>query len=98
MPRLLRRRLGGMHSLHVRRADRRSKLAAYALANFLAALSSLAFGLFNGIGVAFLRIPSTTFTLGVNAVAQGLMVLHTSRPRPGLIPCREAEPQVGGGP
>ena len=37
----------------------------------------LAFGLFNGVGVAFLRIPSMIFTLGVNAVAQGLMVLHT---------------------
>jgi len=37
----------------------------------------LAFGVFNGIGVAYLRIPSMIFTLGVNAVAQGLMVLHT---------------------
>ena len=34
-------------------------------------------GLFNGFGVAYLRIPSMIFTLGVNAVAQGLMVLHT---------------------
>ncbi len=40
-------------------------------------LAGLAFGLFNGIGVAFLRIPSMIFTLGVNTVAQGLMVLHT---------------------
>jgi ribose transport system permease protein len=40
-------------------------------------LCGLAVGLFNGIGVAFLRIPSMIFTLGVNAVAQGLMVLHT---------------------
>jgi ribose transport system permease protein len=40
-------------------------------------ICGLAFGLFNGIGVAFLRIPSMIFTLGVNAVAQGLMVLHT---------------------
>jgi ribose transport system permease protein len=37
----------------------------------------LLFGIFNGLGVAFLRIPSMIFTLGVNAVAQGLMVLHT---------------------
>jgi len=35
------------------------------------------FGVINGIGVAYLRIPSMIFTLGVNAVAQGLMVLHT---------------------
>ncbi len=40
-------------------------------------LAGLAFGIFNGIGVAFLRIPSMIFTLGVNTVAQGLMVLHT---------------------
>ena len=40
-------------------------------------LAGLAFGVFNGIGVAFLRIPSMIFTLGVNTVAQGLMVLHT---------------------
>lgn len=37
----------------------------------------LAVGLVNGIGVAYLRIPSMIFTLGVNAAAQGLMVLHT---------------------
>ena len=37
----------------------------------------LIFGVINGFGVAFLRIPSMIFTLGVNAVAQGLMVLHT---------------------
>ena len=37
----------------------------------------LIFGVVNGIGVAYLRIPSMIFTLGINAVAQGLMVLHT---------------------
>ncbi len=31
----------------------------------------------NGLGVAYLRAPSMIFTLGVNAVAQGLMVYHT---------------------
>lgn len=35
------------------------------------------FGIINGIGVAYLRIPSMIFTLGINAVAQGLMVLRT---------------------
>jgi ribose transport system permease protein len=35
------------------------------------------FGVANGLGVAYLRIPSMIFTLGTNAVAQGLMVLHT---------------------
>jgi ribose transport system permease protein len=51
--------------------------AGVALALPFGVLCGLVFGLFNGIGVAFLRIPSMIFTLGVNAVAQGLMVLHT---------------------
>ena len=37
----------------------------------------LALGLVNGAGVAYLRIPSMVVTLAVNAVAQGLMVVHT---------------------
>lgn len=34
-------------------------------------------GVVNGLGVAYLRAPSMIFTLGMNAVAQGLMVYHT---------------------
>lgn len=34
-------------------------------------------GVLNGVGVAYLRLPSMIFTLGMNAVAQGLIVLHT---------------------
>jgi len=34
-------------------------------------------GLVNGLGVAMLRLPSMVVTLAVNAVAQGLMVVHT---------------------
>jgi len=34
-------------------------------------------GLVNGVGVAYLRVPSMIITLAVNAVAQGLMVVHT---------------------
>jgi ribose transport system permease protein len=34
-------------------------------------------GLVNGVGIAYLRIPSMIFTLGVNAVMRGLMVAHT---------------------
>ena len=34
-------------------------------------------GIVNGLGVAYLRIPSMIFTLGVNAVMRGLMVAHT---------------------
>ena len=37
----------------------------------------MAVGLVNGLGVAFLRVPSMIFTLGVNAVMRGLMILHT---------------------
>ena len=37
----------------------------------------VALGLVNGVGVAYLRIPSMIVTLAVNAVAQGLMVVHT---------------------
>jgi ribose transport system permease protein len=40
-------------------------------------LCGVGFGVVNGIGVAYLRVPSMIFTLGVNAVAQGFMVLRT---------------------
>lgn len=38
----------------------------------------LCVGLVNGFGVAYLRVPSMIFTLSTNAIAQGLMVVHTS--------------------
>ena len=37
----------------------------------------VAVGLLNGFGVAYLRVPSMIFTLGVNAVLRGLMVAQT---------------------
>jgi ribose transport system permease protein len=37
----------------------------------------VAVGLVNGVGVAYLRIPSMIITLATNAVAQGLMVVYT---------------------
>jgi ribose transport system permease protein len=37
----------------------------------------LAVGLFNGLGVAYLRIPSMIFTLGMDTVLRGLMVAQT---------------------
>lgn len=49
-----------------------------------------AIGLVNGLGVAFLRVPSMIFTLGVNAVLQGLMVLYTG----GSAPASSAAPIV----
>ena len=51
-------------------------------------LCGIAVGLVNGIGVAYLRAPSMIFTLGMNAVAQGLMVAHTG----GFAPQNRATP------
>jgi ribose transport system permease protein len=48
----------------------------------------LAVGIFNGLGVAFLRVPSMIFTLGVNAVLRGLMVILTG----GFSPQTSATP------
>jgi ribose transport system permease protein len=47
-------------------------------------------GLVNGIGVAYLRIPSMIVTLAVNAVAQGLMVVYTG----GYSPQDSASPAM----
>jgi len=40
-------------------------------------LCGVGLGIVNGFGVAYLRLPSMIITLAVNAVAQGLMVVHT---------------------
>jgi len=40
-------------------------------------LCGVLLGLVNGVGVAYLRIPSMIVTLATNAVAQGLMVVYT---------------------
>ncbi|KFL32158.1 ABC transporter permease [Devosia riboflavina] len=48
----------------------------------------LAVGLFNGFGVAYMRIPSMIFTLGVDAVMRGLMVMLTG----GFSPRTESTP------
>jgi len=45
-------------------------------------------GLVNGLGVAYLRIPSMIFTLGVDSVLRGLMVAHTG----GFAPQDQATP------
>ncbi|MBV9538917.1 MAG: ABC transporter permease [Acidisphaera sp.] len=47
-------------------------------------------GLVNGVGVAVLRVPSMIFTLGVNAVLRGLMVLLTG----GFAPQSNATPAM----
>lgn len=48
-----------------------------ALAVPIGILCGILIGLINGIGVAYLRIPSMIVTLATNAVAQGLMVVYT---------------------
>jgi ribose transport system permease protein len=48
------------------------------------------FGLINGVGVAYLRIPSMIITLATNVVAQGLMVLYTG----GFSPQDSATPAM----
>ena len=45
-------------------------------------LCGAAIGVVNGLGVAYLRVPSMIFTLGMNAIAQGLMVAHTGGAAP----------------
>ncbi|CAN7646184.1 ABC transporter permease [Mesorhizobium amorphae] len=48
-----------------------------ALAIPFGVLCGVLIGIVNGIGVAYLRIPSMIITLATNAVAQGLMVVYT---------------------
>lgn len=48
------------------------------------------FGLINGFGVAYMRIPSMIVTLATNVVAQGLMVLYTG----GFSPQDSAPPAI----
>ena len=46
----------------------------------------LAIGVFNGLGVAYLRVPSMIFTLGTNVVLRGLMVMLTGGFSPSSLP------------
>jgi ribose transport system permease protein len=48
----------------------------------------LAVGIVNGLGVAYLRVPSMIFTLGVNVVLRGFMVMLTG----GFSPSSEPTP------
>src|ERR1700720_1676628 len=47
-------------------------------------------GLINGFGIAWLRVPSMIFTLGMNAVLQGIVVLYTG----GSAPASHATKQM----
>jgi ribose transport system permease protein len=52
----------------------------------LALASSMIVGFVNGIGVAFLRIPSLVMTLGMNAVLLGLTLVYTNGTPQGTAP------------
>ncbi len=54
----------------------------------LALAVGMAIGLFNGFGVAYLRLPSMILTLGTNAVLLGLAVIYTG----GFAPQTKASP------
>ncbi|HEX9791859.1 MAG TPA: ABC transporter permease [Kiloniellales bacterium] len=56
--------------------------AGAAMAIPLGVLWGVVFGVINGLGVAYLRVPSMIFTLGVNAVLQGMMVMLTGGAAP----------------
>jgi ribose transport system permease protein len=53
-------------------------------------LCGVLLGLLNGVGVAYLRIPSMIITLATNAVAQGLMVVYSG----GFSPQDSASPPM----
>ena len=53
-------------------------------------LCGVLLGLLNGVGVAYLRIPSMIITLATNAVAQGLMVVYSG----GFAPQDSASPPM----
>ncbi len=53
-------------------------------------MCGLCVGLVNGVGVAYLRVPSMIFTLSTNVLAQGLMIVHTS----GYAPQDRATPTM----
>jgi len=63
---------------------------AGSLAIPFAVACGLGIGIVNGIGVAYLRVPSMIFTLATNAIAQGLMIVHTS----GFAPEDHATPTM----
>jgi ribose transport system permease protein len=65
-------------------------LSGHILAIPVGLLCGALFGLINGFGVAFMRIPSMIVTLATNVVAQGLMVLYTG----GFSPQDSAPPAV----
>jgi ribose transport system permease protein len=62
----------------------------HALAIPVGIFAGALFGLINGFGVAYLRIPSMIITLATNVVAQGLMVLYTG----GFSPQDSAPPAM----
>jgi ribose transport system permease protein len=52
-------------------------MMATAVGGFWAIQTGIEIGIVNGLGVAYLRVPSMIFTFGMNAVMRGLIVAHT---------------------
>jgi ribose transport system permease protein len=52
----------------------------------LALMAATAVGIVNGLGVAYLRIPSLVMSLGMNAVLAGLTLVYTNGSPQGLAP------------
>jgi ribose transport system permease protein len=65
-------------------------LTGHIIAIPVGVLCGALFGLINGFGVAYMRIPSMIVTLATNVAAQGLMVLYTG----GFSPQDSAPPAV----
>lgn len=64
-------------------------------ATALALLSGTLVGILNGIGVAFLRIPSLVATLGMNTVMLGVALVYTNGSPQGLAPAFARDLAVG---
>ena len=65
------------------------------LGTVLALLAATAVGTVNGLGVAYLRIPSLVMTLGVNTVMLGVALVYTNGSPQGLAPSFARELATG---
>jgi ribose transport system permease protein len=64
----------------------RHAVGTIAWATFLALMAGATVGVINGLGVAFLRIPSLVMTLGMNTVMLGAALVYTNGSPQGLAP------------
>lgn len=69
--------------------------ATIAFGTILALLSGTTVGIFSGIGVAFLKIPSLVATLGMNTVMLGVTLVYTNGSPQGLAPAFARDLAIG---